>query len=196
MIEKWRSFVAVTPGNDVHSRFNQLIRKLDPACAQAGQKVRWVHPSKLHLTLRFLGDVQVPLASSLKDDCQELDSVRRFSIRFAGLGAFPDPARPRVVFASVEDPDGGLPVLHDRLSSILEQRGFPREKREFHPHLTIGRVRKPSGVDLGPILQEHADEDLGSMQVDRLIFYRSTLQPSGAIHDPVWSVELARERSR
>ncbi len=195
MIEKWRCFLAVTPGQDVIRRVREVVRELEPACLEAGQKVRWVHPSKVHLTLRFLGDIPSPLASSLLDAMKELDTVRRFDVSFEGLGAFPDAGRPRVVWMGVVDPEGWLAGLHSRVATMLERCGIPPESRPFAPHVTLGRVRDPSAGDLGPALAPREGEVFGSMQVSRVILYRSTLDRAGAIHEAMGSVELGRERA-
>jgi 2'-5' RNA ligase len=193
MIEKWRCFMAVTPGQELNRRFRELIRGLDGDCRQAGQQVRWVHPSKLHLTLRFLGDIPVPLVWALQDAMRDLDAISRFDLSFEGIGAFPDPAKPKVVWAGVSDPGGGLASLHEKVSSILEQQGVPRESREFSPHLTLGRIRRPE-ADITDVVQGHIEEQFGRMQVSEVVFYRSILDRSGAIHEPKWSARLGKER--
>jgi len=196
MIEKWRSFLAITPGRVVHDRVRALIKDLGPALDEAGQAVRWVHPSKVHLTLRFLGEIPVPLVMSLRDACAPLARSPAFGIEYAGLGAFPRTDRPRVVWLGVRDPSGALGSLEDRLSGILEQHGFAREKRGFTPHVTLGRVRRPAGVDVGPVLESRGEGVLGEEEVVRFIMYRSILDPAGAIHEPVWTVDLATSRRR
>jgi 2'-5' RNA ligase len=193
MIEKWRCFLAVTPTSEIGRNVRELVRELDPLCKEAGQKVRWVHPSKVHLTLRFLGDLPVPLALALEDALRELDATRRFEVTFASLGAFPDPGHPRVVWMGVEDGGEELGRLHEHVSTLLEREGIPRDERPFSPHVTLGRVRRPGRADLGPVLEGYADRTFGTMQVRRVIFYRSILESSGAVHEPKWSVELGRE---
>ena len=194
MIEKWRSFIAITPGQEIHARVRELVRELRPACDEAGHSVRWVHPSKVHLTLRFLGDLPAPLALSLEDACRSLGALERFSLGYMGLGAFPDAERPRVIWMGISDPDGHVARLHGSLTRILEERGIPAEKRSFTPHVTLGRVRRPGPGTLGPVFEALAGEPLGEEVISRVIFYRSTLQPSGAVHEPRWVVDLGRER--
>ncbi len=193
MIEKWRSFIAITPGQDLCARVRELLRDLAGPCKEAGLSVGWVHPSKLHLTLRFLGDIPVPLGLSLHDACQPLSSRERFDIGFAGVGAFPDPSSPRVIWIGLEDPTGGLAALNNRLTTILAEKGVPPDRKPFRPHLTIGRVRSGRG-DLSPVLERWAGHSLGTESVTRVIFYRSFLDPRGAVHEPKWAVNLGRER--
>jgi len=195
MIEKWRSFIAVTPGQAIHAKAREIIRGLAPECEKAGLKVRWVHPGKIHLTLRFLGDIPAPLALSLEDALAPIGSIERFRLEYAGVGAFPDAHRPRVVWMGVRDPDGQLAIMYEKLCGALEDRGIAREKRPFSPHITIGRVRPEGRGDLAPVLEPLAGEPIGEEPVTRIILYRSTLHPSGAVHEPLFSVSLGRERS-
>jgi 2'-5' RNA ligase len=195
MIERWRSFIAFTPGQALNKKVQGLVRTLGPECDEAGHKVRWVHPGKVHLTLRFLGDVPVPLALSLEDALRPLSGIERFHIEYTGLGAFPDTSRPRVIWMGVSDPDGRLHALHARLSGILEQQGIPAEKRDYTPHITIGRVKRTGQEDLAPLLESCSREGFGEEVVAGIVFYRSILDPRGAQHEPRWAVSLGRERS-
>jgi 2'-5' RNA ligase len=149
--------------------------------------------SKLHLTLRFLGDIQVPLAMALEDACGRLSACQRFDIAFTGIGAFPDARSPRVVWMGIEDPTGGLAAVHSKLTGILAEKGFPPEKRKFSPHLTIGRVRS-GRADMEPILDRFSGQSFGTESVTRIIFYRSILDGKGAVHEPKWAVSFGRER--
>ena len=194
MIEKWRSFIVITPGQEIHARVRELVRELRPACDEAGHSVRWVHPSKVHLTMRFLGDVPVPLALALEDACRPLGAFERFNLGYMGLGAFPDASRPRVIWMGVSDPDGHVARLHAALTRILEEQGIASEKRSFSPHVTLGRVRKPGPGTIAPVFEALADEPLGEEVISKIIFYRSTLHSSGAVHEPKWVVDLGRER--
>jgi len=194
VIEKWRCFIAITPGREIHARVRELVRELRPACDEAGHSVRWVHPSKVHLTLRFLGDVPAPLAMALEHACRPLGALESFNLGYMGLGAFPDAESPRVVWMGVSDPDGHVARLHGALTRILEEQGIPADKRPFAPHVTLGRIRQPGPGTLSPVFDALADELLGDEVVSRIIFYRSILHPSGAVHEPKWVVDLGRER--
>jgi 2'-5' RNA ligase len=193
MIERWRSFIAVTPGQSIHRQLQQIVRELGPACEEAGLGVGWVHPSKVHLTLRFLGDIPVPTAMALGDALRPLGSRERFTLRVVGIGAFPDASRPRVLWAGVSDPDGHFARIHEELTSILETQGIAREARPFAPHVTVGRVRR-GRADLAPLLERYAQAEIGEEVVTRITFYRSILGSKGAVHEPKWVVDLGRDR--
>jgi 2'-5' RNA ligase len=194
VIETWRSFIAITPGQEIQSRIRELMRELGPACREAEHNVRWVHPGKVHLTLRFLGDIPVPLGLSLEDACRPLGGVERMKLEYKGLGAFPDASRPRVLWLGISDTDGRLSEMHETLTGILADRGIEPEKRSFTPHVTLGRIRKPGGGDLSPVIESLADQSIGEEVVSKVIFYKSTLDPGGAIHEAKWVVNLGRER--
>ncbi len=149
--------------------------------------MRWVRPEAIHLTLKFLGQVGE----------QGLERVRRvigdaardhhpFTLELTTLGAFPDMQRPRVVWVGVEEPEGELARLQAALERGLRRLGFEAERRPFHPHLTLGRVRKsatPAQVaKLGGALAGWRSGVAGSFQVDAVTLFRSDLHPEGAVY--------------
>ncbi len=109
----------------------------------------------LHLTLAFLGDTRLEdvhrIAAVLREAARHVEPI---TIRSTGLGAFPDPARARIVHAPIEEvlPGGALVALHARLGVALEELGFPRERRRWQPHVTLARARgRPSPATVAAI---------------------------------------------
>jgi 2'-5' RNA ligase len=148
--------------------------------------VRWVEPGNAHLTLKFLGEVgerrvaaidaalREPVAAAT---CHDLDAV--------GIGAFPNEARPRVLWAGVEGAIRELAALQQRVEAALETLGFDREGRHFSPHVTIGRVRRPVHLEnLSAAIRELRHEPLGVITVAEVVLFESTLTPKGARYQP------------
>ena len=162
------------------------------ALRDRGVKASWARPSTIHLTLRFLGDVDDERLADVVSATERAAAVaQRFEFVTTGLGAFPSPARPRVVWAGVEAPDA-LYELRSALDVELESAGFARERRRFHPHVTLGRIRSSVG-GLAELLSE-TPLPAETTRVAAVLVMKSTLAPSGAIHEIVSQVVL-RERA-
>jgi 2'-5' RNA ligase len=184
-MERIRSFIAVTPSEDVLSALQRAQTWLQD---EAGAKAcRWMRPESIHLTLKFLGDVPVEnidaIAQSLRETCQTHES---FQLVLSGVGCFPNLRRPRVVWIGVEGDTEALGRLQADVEAAMEALGFPPEKRAFHPHLTIARVRRRARrSDVGALGRtiEGARTNLGiSFTVDRLALIKSDLRPLGAVY--------------
>lgn len=137
-----------------------------------------------HLTLRFLGEVAEALVPTLSDRLREATrGVPPFGFELRGTGAFPDPERPRVVFAKVVAGADRLGELAARVERATREVGLPAEGRPFVPHVTILRVRGPR--DLGEArraLAEDVDRSFGRREVREVLLNASELRPSGAVH--------------
>lgn len=108
---------------------------------EASRRVRWVPPVNFHLTVRFFGDLDPYRLDRVASIVDGLD--RGFVapvVQLGGVGAFPAPESPRVVWVDVLDPEGGLTVLHSRLDGALVAAGFGRADKPWKSHLTLGRV--------------------------------------------------------
>ena len=147
---------------------------------EAVDGVAWVAPENLHLTLKFLGGVDVARLALVRD---ALDSAVRgcpaFDFGVAGLGAFPTPTRARVIWAGAGQGGPELQALAGRVDRALAAVGFAPEERAFSPHVTLGRMRDPRRNDrLADLLDR--SETFGRIRVDRLSLMRSDLSPHGA----------------
>jgi 2'-5' RNA ligase len=112
--------------------------------------------------------------------------VAPFEIEAAGLGVFPNPHRPRVVWVGIAGEIEALRTLHARLEDDLAAQGFPKEGRAFSPHLTMGRVRDratpPEVRTLGQTVTALTIPSLGRWRVERLAVIRSDLRPEGPLY--------------
>jgi 2'-5' RNA ligase len=107
------------------------------------------------------------------------------------MGSFPHLRRPRVIWVGIEPDDDRLTSLQARIESGLQEIGFPRDKRRFRPHLTIGRVRSGRGKQaLVEVLEAKAAIDLGLLRIDQLTLYESELTPQGAIYTSLGTYRL------
>jgi 2'-5' RNA ligase len=173
-----RVFVAVEVSSAVLERAADLIERL----RTSGAPVKWVDPSKMHLTLKFLGDVaQADLAGVYRGVAQAAAQHTPFGISLAGAGAFPNPRRPRTLWIGVDRGADVLCELQVGIDKSLKKVGFPKEQRRFHPHLTIGRIRH-GGSDTGRLanqLREFEQFDAGTATIRDVVVFASHLTQTG-----------------
>lgn len=177
-MERVRSFVAILLNEEVRGALAAEIARLRPL----GPRVSWVAPPNLHLTLKFLGEVPPAALEEVTDALTEaVAGTTPFSLHFYGLGAFPEMARPRVLWVDVAEGGQAAQALQARVEAALTRRGFAREERPFSPHLTLGRVREPRGLAaLQQAMARDARTDFGRLEVRALSLMRSDLSPAGS----------------
>ena len=153
--------------------------------AARGAKVKWVPPENVHLTLKFLGDIEEATVEKVRAAMAEAAGGGPIEIEVRGLGCFPPHGKPRTLWAGVSDGAEAVAKLFKKLDRALRPLGFEKERR-FVPHLTIGRVKSPEGAEaLVPALQRQADTLFGAYTAAEMVLFRSTLTPQGAIYDSV-----------
>jgi 2'-5' RNA ligase len=154
--------------------------------------VRWVRPSGMHVTLKFLGAVEPQRLERVHARLLEAVGKRpALRLRVGGLGTFPSLRRPRVVWMGLAGDD--LAGLAGRVDAALAELGFAAEQRPFTPHVTLGRVRSLRGWPrLEEQLKSHLDHACGTAVIDAVTIYRSTLHPEGAVYTPLFTITLSR----
>ena len=142
--------------------------------------VAWVGAENLHITLKFLGGVEDTRLSDVADAVGAAAAVRAFEVELRGLGAFPTPTRPRVIWAGA----AAAPAFAELAAGVdraIVGLGFPPEERGFTPHVTLGRVREPRrDPALAAALTAAALRPFGTLRVARLSLMRSDLSSRGA----------------
>jgi RNA 2',3'-cyclic 3'-phosphodiesterase len=183
-----RTFIAV----DID---RQTVKKISEALVQLKPRVpgiRWGSFTNFHFTLKFLGDIEETKVNSIADALElELRLFPRFTINAKGLGVFPDIKRPRVLWIGLEGKE--LKDLASKVEKAVEPLGFMPEKRQFQPHLTVGRWREfvDSSRTLGEELERWKSYEFGESTVAEVIFFQSVLKPEGAAYHALKTVALA-----
>ncbi|MFP4055272.1 MAG: RNA 2',3'-cyclic phosphodiesterase [Candidatus Brocadiia bacterium] len=175
-----RAFIAI----ELDPAIRQRLAEAQEPLRQAGGKVKWVGAERMHLTVKFLGEIEEGQVDAVAEAMGAATAAAEpFEIALAGLGSFPPRGAPRVVWAGVRDASGALADLHRRLEGELEALGFEREKRPFRPHLTLGRVKdRRAGRALAPLIAQQESTDFGTQVVDALVLFQSVLSPQGPTH--------------
>ncbi|MBI4615957.1 MAG: RNA 2',3'-cyclic phosphodiesterase [Planctomycetes bacterium] len=201
-----RAFAAVPLSEDARSRLGALVEELAPA---ASDSVRWVKPEAMHMTLRFLGDTRPEAAADFFRALAASPALAGgpIELHLAGVTAFPDSDRPRVIVALAREPTGRLAGIAAAAEELARAAGYPREERGFRAHITLGRAKddrrrgarrpprdrsSPSGRgDLARALAERASLDLGLSFVSEVVLFRSDLAPGGATYTALDRIPLA-----
>ncbi len=184
----WRSFCAVELNKEIATG----IQRIQEDLKERAGGVRWVRPEGIHLTLKFLGEVDPDRIEGIAHKMEE--AVREtgpFAIGMRGGGAFPNARNPRVIWIGIDDPSGELRKVQDRVEETMEELGFTREGRAYTPHLTIGRLRSSKGKGIvAHALEAISECNLGTMEVREIILFRSHLKPTGAEYTKIKNVPL------
>ena len=193
-MENWRVFCAIDIPQEVRQQISDhahRLRELSPD-AQAS----WTKVDNIHLTLKFFGSLSPPTVSSVSDAAsQTVAGFAPFKIRIEGPGAFPLRGPAKVLWIGINDPTGQLIELQRKFETECEQRGFAKEERAFHPHLTLARLRSTRGAR--SLAEKHKGLvfQAAEVNVSSLIVFRSELSSKGSRYSVISEHEFARQRA-
>ena len=167
-----RLFVALTLPEDVRLRLSALANGLPGA--------RWVKPDNLHLTLRFLGELDNTLAADVDDALAQIHTPR-FDLTLNGVGHFGEGRKLRALWVGV-DADTELMRLQEKIEQSRIRAGLPPEPRKFKPHITLARFKRNPGARLQDYLVEHNLLHAGPIAIESFELYSSFHSADGAIY--------------
>lgn len=188
MSDTIRAFI----GFELPEKIISYINKIQEDIKGYRFKVRWVRPGNIHLTLKFLGDIDrsdtEKVGKAIAESAKETVPV---SLAVKGIGVFPDIKRPRVVWCGIAGNMDSLTRLHKTLDENLALIGFQKEKRPFKGHLTLGRVKEK--INSKRLLD--AIKAIGGLEsepfiADQIILFKSELKPAGAVYTKLKTVSL------
>ncbi len=187
-----RAFIAIELTQEIHQRLDQVISQLKQRIGDSA--IRWVPAENIHLTLKFLGDVSVANVEMLKKIMEaEANGCPQFEISVGGLGAFPNPHHPRVVWIGVEAPSE-LNNLPHAIESATERLGYTKEERPFSAHLTLGRVSRNAtpkeARQIGEVIESTKIGFLGAATIDAVHLFKSDLKPTGSVYTKMFTALL------
>ena len=177
--EKWRMFCAINLPLELRDRLQEHIARLRETIPLA--RASWNRDDKLHLTIKFLGDVATDRVVNLSLAAERaVSGLKPFKLAAEGCGSFPPRGQPRVLWIGIEDSTEALARLYTRLEEECAGQGFAAEPRPFHPHLTIARLRNPQHAT--QLAATHKELGFAQMEfsVDELVVIRSELSSKGS----------------
>lgn len=175
-----RTFIAI----DIPPWVKEQIAGIQNRFKSLDLNASWVRPENIHLTLKFLGDIDPQRVPLIKETMtRALNPIPKFSVWLGGLGVYPDLKRPRVLWVGLRDSQGALETLHEKTDDALNSLGFPKEPRKFSPHLTFGRLKSQKGKSsLEKALQEGPEIESDPFEISSVKFYQSQLTRTGSIY--------------
>ena len=187
-----RSFISIAIDPQVLEKIRGFQEELIKKVGKTANRVSWVKPETIHLTLKFLGDIPVNQINSIITSLQRAaDGVEAFSLNFEGLGVFPNLQKPRVIWIGISEGIDPLQKLHLRVEQELARTGIPREKKKFSGHLTLGRIRTLGDARaLHDLLLSVLSPVAGLSAVRDIRLIKSELYPSGAVHTELGRISL------
>jgi RNA 2',3'-cyclic 3'-phosphodiesterase len=158
----------------------------------AAEKIKWVDPVNVHITLAFLGDTEEKkikaIAGMLKDKCS---GFQEFDFKLAGAGVFKNYRDPRIIWAGITSQDK-LCALENKIAEGLKSIGFVIEERQYKPHLTLGRIKSCRDTEnLKSVLEEYRDKLFQVVHVNEIILFESILSQTGPIYESLGNFPLS-----
>jgi len=195
-MEQLRCFIAIELPEEIKAGLSRLQAQLKPSQFS----VKWVDPYSIHMTLKFLGNVNAGMTSQIIEATAEAaQGVSPFRLEIKDLGVFPNPRRVQVVWVGISGEVEKLLQLQRGIESSLAKLGFAPEARAFTPHLTLARVRDQASPDerqrLGQLIASTKFEAVYTFPVEAISLMRSQLSREGAIYSQLSSVKLGKNLS-
>jgi len=186
----YRTFIAIEIPADLRTTVIDYIKQLRDKVPDVSAS--WSREDNLHLTLKFLGDVPIARIEDVSAAASgAVCASGPFELILAGSGVFPPRGKPSVLWIGIEDLLGALHKVQQRLEEECAARGFTRDARAFHPHLTVARIRKPHGAKDLAAAHVTADFAVQTFTAKELVVFRSELLPQGSRHTPISSHALS-----
>jgi RNA 2',3'-cyclic 3'-phosphodiesterase len=176
-----RAFLAIDPPENILQAMSRLQEKLK---REISGRISWTKAQGQHLTLKFFGDISTEDVKSICSAVQnQVVSGQSLNLKVEKLGVFPGARRPLVIWCGVTGDVEKLSGLQKQLDSDFAGIGFPRENRPFQAHLTLGRIKDPSGLTgISEALIKYNAFAAGEFNCTVLILFQSRLTPQGAIY--------------
>ena len=181
-----RLFVAIDLPPDIVVRLQELC------CGVPG--ARWVQPEQMHLTLRFIGEVDGGVFREIKEGLADIEA-EGFALQVKGLGFFPPRKTPRVLWAGIE-PEAEVSGLRRRIDNILLGLGLEPEGRKYSPHITLARLQDTPLARLGRFLAGNGLFATEPFPVSEFHLYSSALTAKGAFHMIEASYSLGSQKTQ
>jgi RNA 2',3'-cyclic 3'-phosphodiesterase len=182
-----RTFIAVELPDDIRERIGTYIEAIEAGISG----VKWVAPENLHLTIKFLGEIEPADVERLSHCVEQVaKECRSFTMGLSGIGFFPTEKHPKVIWIGADGGEDALLDLYQEMERCLEDIGYDREAKTFSPHLTIGRVKRDKKITIPGNL---TDFEQVSFRVETIAIMKSTLTPEGPIYEKLSECMLGPE---
>lgn len=188
-----RAFIAIELPDAVRRPLSEIVVQL----RKVGVKATWVQSDRMHLTLRFLGDVQSEQIDTIADALRQPFALHdAFFLVSDGLGAFPNLRRPSVIWAAIAPLDPDLARVQQLAETAAQSAGLPAETKVYHPHITLARVRNPAAARaLGAAVESYPPFRTDAFEVSHVSLFSSELTPRGPVYTRIHEFPMKRSVS-
>jgi RNA 2',3'-cyclic 3'-phosphodiesterase len=178
-----RAFLAIEIPGDLR----KYLREVASRMAKRMRDIRWVKEEGLHITLKFLGEIDRGAASGIRDAISAVGKdYGPFRASIKGIDAFPNRRKARVVVVGLEEGAETIGKIFSDIEMGLLKMDIQPEEREYSPHITLGRAKMPE-----PLLEKDIETlEKREFPVERIVLFESTLTSQGAIYTPQWDIKL------
>ncbi|MFH1395681.1 MAG: RNA 2',3'-cyclic phosphodiesterase [Candidatus Omnitrophota bacterium] len=184
-----RTFIAVELSDEAKAE----LSRIQSVFQKNPDNIKWVKPDNIHLTLKFLGNIQENKSEEIENVLKKaVLGIAPFEIVLHGLGVFPGENVPRVLWVGIKDGAKQLTDIADKIETLLAEKGFPKEKRNFSAHLTLGRIKHIKNRTLFKNLLNSVIVKQVSVHVGRIVLFKSKLSSEGALHEVLQVINLTK----
>ncbi len=183
-----RTFIAI----ELDPSLQEMLGKIQEHLKKSGADVKWVKPSHIHVTLKFLGEIPLEQVEKVKNVMhRSLDKFTAFPLHITHLGAFPKMENPHIIWVGIDPQQPTLKDIAIFLEEHLSEEGLPKENRDFEPHITLGRMKHSiNRFALSQSLREYAIPQPLTQFVKKIKLFKSTLLPTGPLYETLETVHL------
>ncbi|MBI5194612.1 MAG: RNA 2',3'-cyclic phosphodiesterase [Nitrospirae bacterium] len=201
-----RCFISIAIPEDIKKKMSAIQERMK----RSGADVSWTKPDGMHLTLKFLGEIEEKRVAKIETAMNiACAGITPFSLQVSGIGVFPPPPpipplnkggvggvvsrgrHPRVMWIGLNENGNNLIKIQRGIEYQLEEIGFPAEKRRFSPHITLGRVRSNRNLSqLSAIMDGDRNTEIGGFSVSAVHLIKSDLRPEGALYTELYLLQL------
>jgi 2'-5' RNA ligase len=185
-----RLFVAIDLTHAARAAIADEQKRLMRAFGRSDRSIRWVKPEQMHLTLVFIGNVDDERAARIADAMRGDIVVRPFEVGFARTGVFPPHGAPTVLWLGVGRGASETIEVQRHVADRLEELGVERERRAYHPHLTLGRWRSSRASDRRRVVEASRGDEVAQIDVSSVTLYRSHLSSQGSTYEALTRASL------
>jgi 2'-5' RNA ligase len=186
-----RLFVGIRPSMTTVAQLGEVTESLARRATNAGVPIRWLPPASYHVTLKFLGWGKAEVVPAVVDALRAAAAVAPFTFSTARLGAFPSRDKATVVWAGCDS--DALGRLARAADAALAPLGFAPDRRPFHGHVTLGRLRDPRGVS--EVILPFAEQMFSETRVHSITLYESLTKSTGSEHLEIATIDLDPTRN-
>ena len=185
-----RTFIAIPLPENIH----KALFLVQDILQKSNADIKWVNPANIHITLKFLGDINDKTMGLIAQAVRETSKHHaRFDISISRIGVFPSMLHPQTIWAGIDKGSPACMILQNQIEICAEKFGIKKEARRFFPHLTLGRVRSQKNKQaLIEILEKEKDFSISTkIPVNKLVLFSSLLTPQGPIYSSLEEFPLS-----